>query len=977
VRQSRPVLYSAAVFVTAASVSAAIAWRLDRADTESRRVSAVDMAGDHAHALQTQIEHSLSATSALAALVRQGGGTIRNFESLAEQMLPFYPGASALQLAPGGVITQVFPARGNEEALGHDLLRDPRRSREAFLARDTGKLTLAGPFPLAQGGLGAVGRLPVFLDDDDGRSAFWGFTIVLIRFPETLVPARLAHLADVGYRFELWRSHPETGAKQTIAVSPSGAPVDPVERTLTVPNATWTLSVAPVDGWGSPQRRWAMAAWGLLVSLLLAYHMKVLLELQAHRKGLETLVARRTAEVREREADLTRAQSIAHIGSWVSGDDGLMHGSPEACRIFGVPEGSVLAPEAFLQRVHPEDRATVSAARDKALRGERCAIEFRILSGSETRWVQGHSDTTDASESGPRRVVSTVQDITARKQAESDLRIAAAAFEAKEGMVVTDANRVILRVNRAFTEITGYPAHEAVGKTPAILKSGRQDAAFYAALWDAVNRTGSWTGEIWNRRKNGEIYPEWLGITAVRNSAGEVTNYIGTLTDITAHKTAEAEIERLAYHDPVTGLPNRRLLQDRLERVLVTSARTRRTGALLFIDLDDFKTLNDSQGHDVGDSLLRAVGERLAGCVREGDTVARFGGDEFVVMLEDLSQSRPEAANIAENIGEMVLARIGVPYGLASGAHHQVASIGVVLFGAPDDTVDGLLKSADLAMYRAKAAGGNTLRFFDPEMQGTVSARARLVSDLRQGLRDEEFRLVYQAQVDAEGRLLGAEALARWRPRGRAEVSPAEFIPVAEQTGLIVPIGRWVMETACAQLVRWAGDPGTVGITLAVNVSAREFRHAEFVERTIEVLERSGADPRKLMLEFTESALLDDLEGAVSRIKALKARGVGFALDDFGTGYSSLAYLKHLPVDQLKIDKSFVRDVLENPADAMIARAIVAMARSLGISVVAEGVETEAQWRFLAGHGCHAFQGYHFGRPGSVDELPFGRGLAS
>lgn len=970
--QWSPTTLAIAAFAVTVTCATLVALRLDAIDVESERVRTLDMTGDHAHALQEQVERSLSATSALAALVRQGSGTIRDFESLAAEMLPYYRGASALQLAPRGVITQIYPAQGNEGAFGHDLLSDPARNREAFLARDSGVLTLAGPFPLTQGGLGAVGRLPVFLDDEGGRKAFWGFTTVLLRFPETLVPARLPHLTEMGYRYELWRKLPETGERQVIAVGPAGPPQDPVERTVAVPNATWTLSVEPIAGWGNSGRRWLMAGWSLLLSVLLAYHVKILFELQAHRRGLESLVARRTAEVREREADLNRAQSIARIGNWVSEGSGTLRGSDEACRIFGFAPGSAVSVDQFLERVHPEDRDAVIKAREKALRGEPCEIEFRVVVGGEVRWVNGRTDAASGPPSEARRIVSAVQDITERKQAEADLRVAAAAFEAKEGMIVTDANGVILRVNRTCTEITGYSPNEAVGRTPAMFKSGRQDDAFYASMWRAVKETGAWQGEIWNRRKSGEIYPEWLGITAVRNNAGKVTNYIGTLSDITQRKAAEAEIERLAFYDAITGLPNRRLLHDRLQRALVTSARKHRQGALLFIDLDDFKTLNDTQGHEVGDVLLRHVAERLSGCVRGGDTVARLGGDEYVVMLEELGETRQEAANQTESIGEMILARLGVPYGLAAGAYHQTASIGIVLYGGATDTVDELLRGADLAMYRAKEAGGNTLRFFDPEMQGTVTSRARIVSDLREGLRNGEFRLAYQPQVDLDGRLLGAEALLRWHSATRGPVSPLDFIPIAEQTGLIVPIGQWVLERACDQLARWSEEPDRVGLTLSVNVSAREFRHAEFVERTLAVLVRTRADPRKLMIEVTESVLLDDLEGAVSTMATLRERGVRFSLDDFGTGYSSLAYLKHLPVEQLKIDKSFVHDVLANPSDAMIARAIVALAKSLGLTVVAEGVETQAQWKFLVSHGCHAFQGYYFGAPGTVDALPRG-----
>jgi diguanylate cyclase (GGDEF)-like protein/PAS domain S-box-containing protein len=961
--------FSVAVFVFAASCSALIVWRLDYWDIEAHRARTLDLSGDYAYALKAQIEHSLSAARTMAALVRQADGGVRDFEAVAAQMLPSYPGVSALRLVPKGALTQADPLAGNEGTTGHDLPGDASRGQDTPKARDGSGPTLAGPFALSQGGMGAVGRLPVFLGDAGGQPTLWGYAVVVLRFPEALAGARLSHLAYTGYRYELWSRNPETGAKQVIDASPAGAPQDPVERNIEVANATWTLSVSPAAGWSNLYKRGMMAGWAVLMSLFLAFHMRLLLELQSHRRGLESLVAKRTAEVRAREADLNRAQSIAQIGSWVSTPDGAWRGSDEACRIFGVPEGSVLADSTFLERIHAEDRETVREAHRKVQGGEPSRNEFRIVDGERIRWVLGQAESALDVEGQPRRIVSTVQDITERKAAEADLRIAAAAFEAKEGMLVTDANGVILRVNRACCEITGYSAEEAVGKSPKLFRSGKHDDAFYADMWRAISETGAWQGEIWNRRKNGEVFPEWLGITAVRNEAGRISHYIGTLNDITQRKAAEAEIEHLAYFDTLTGLPNRLLLQDRLHRAILSSARKRRQGAILFVDLDDFKTLNDTQGHDMGDVLLVQVAERLSACVREGDTVARLGGDEYVVMLEDLAAEPQEAANQTESIGDMLLARIGVPYKLSSGSYHQTASIGIVLFGEPKDTVDDLLKCADLAMYRAKAAGGNALRFYDPEMQGTVTARAALVADLRQGLQEGEFQLVYQAQVDRQGRLLGAEALVRWHSPTRGTVSPVDFIPLAEETGLIVPLGQWIMEAACEQLVRWGGEPDTIGLTLSVNVSAREFRHPDFVARTFATLARTGADSRKLMLEFTESVLLNDFEGTVSKMNALKSRGVTFALDDFGTGYSSLAYLKHLPVDQLKIDKSFVRDVLVDPNDAMISRAIVALAQSLGLAVVAEGVESEAQCEFLARQGCDVFQGSYFGAPGAAEAL--------
>ncbi len=569
----------------------------------------------------------------------------------------------------------------------------------------------------------------------------------------------------------------------------------------------------------------------------------------------------------------------------------------------------------------------------------------------------------------PHAVVTTFHDVTDTRQAELELRIAASAFESQEGMLITDANKIILRVNRAFCEITGYAAQEVLGKTPRVLKSGRHDASFYAAMWECINRTGTWKGEVWNRRKNGEIYPEWLSISAVAGKDRAVTHYVGTQIDLTARVAAEEEIRHLAFYDALTRLPNRRLLRDRLQQIIVTNVRTGRKGALLFIDLDNFKTLNDTRGHDVGDQLLQQVAQRLSACVREGDSVARFGGDEFLVILQDLSEELGEAAGHAELVGEKILHALNQPYRLDCSEYQTTSSIGVALFGGRRETVEDLFKQADLAMYQAKSAGRNALRFFDPNMQTKITARAALDADLRVALAERQFELYYQPQVDVEGVLLGAEALLRWRHPTRGLVTPDEFIPLAEDTGLIVPIGLWVLECACLQLVAWAARKQTAQLTVAVNVSPREFRQPEFSERLLATLDRTGADPRGLKLELTEGLLLDDLESVIDKMTALKARGVSFSLDDFGTGYSSLAYLKRLPLDQLKIDQSFVRNVLIDSNDAAIARTIVALAHSMGLSVIAEGVESEAQREFLALQGCWIYQGYLYGAPMSIAEF--------
>ncbi len=561
-----------------------------------------------------------------------------------------------------------------------------------------------------------------------------------------------------------------------------------------------------------------------------------------------------------------------------------------------------------------------------------------------------------------RHFVAILQDITERKRTELELQIAATAFESQEGMFVTDANNVILRVNRAFAEITGYAAAEAAGKTPALLDSGRHDAAFHIAMREEIARNGTWQGEIWHRRKNGEVHPEWLTVTAVKNG-GEVSRYVGTLTDITARKAAEDEIRHLAFYDPLTLLPNRRLLLDRLHQALAISARSKRLGALLFLDLDNFKTLNDTLGHDKGDLLLQQIAQRLATCVREGDTVARLGGDEFVVMLEDLNPLSADAAAQTEIVGEKILSALAQPYALAGHEYHSTSSIGVTLFSGQRETVEDLLKRADLALYQAKTAGRNTLRFFDPQMQATVTARVALEAALREALREGQFVLHYQPQVDGENRTVGVEALARWQHPLRGLLVPSEFMTLAEESGLILPLGEWVLDVACARLVAWARQPELKHLTLAVNISVRQFRHPGFVQLVRSTLARSGADPHKLKLELTERLLTNDMKDTMAKMTELKALGVRFSLDDFGTGHASLSYLKRLPFDELKIDQSFVRDALTDQNDATIARTIVALGQSLGLSVVAEGVETEGQRTFLASNGCDVYQGHLFGQP--------------
>ncbi|MGZ8289873.1 MAG: EAL domain-containing protein [Telluria sp.] len=560
-------------------------------------------------------------------------------------------------------------------------------------------------------------------------------------------------------------------------------------------------------------------------------------------------------------------------------------------------------------------------------------------------------------------------DISDRKLAEESTRVAATVFQSQEGMFVTGPDRLMLDVNEAFSSMSGYAASELVGKDPLPISLKQHGDDLREAMWAMVDRRGKWQGEVWTQRKNGAQYPAWLTVTAVHDESGKISNYVGTQADITQQKTAQEEIMQLAYYDPLTGLPNRRLLLERLHHSISVHNRSKQAVALLFLDLDNFKDLNDTRGHEVGDQLLKQVAQRILRCTREGDTVARLGGDEFVIVLESIGNSEPEAAEHAAAIGWKIIEVIGEPYDIGGTSHHTSCSIGAALRCEHSVDIDDLMKRGDLAMYEAKRDGRNTLRFFHHNMESDVTYRIALEGELRDSLGKSQFELHYQPQVDGRGCIMGAEALLRWNHVKRGVVGPAVFVPIAESSGLIVPLGSWVLRVACLQLAAWALSPSTAHLTVAVNVSARQFRSPDFVAETLAVVEETGANPLRLKLELTETMLIENVEATIEKMHKLKDHGIGFSLDDFGTGYSSLSYLKLLPLDQLKIDRSFVRDVLIDPNDASIARSIVALGQALGLAIIAEGVETESQRAFLAELGCDCCQGYLFGRPMEVAML--------
>ncbi|MFZ2307310.1 MAG: EAL domain-containing protein [Rhodoferax sp.] len=540
-----------------------------------------------------------------------------------------------------------------------------------------------------------------------------------------------------------------------------------------------------------------------------------------------------------------------------------------------------------------------------------------------------------------------------------------------DGVVTIDQHGAIESFNKAASTIFGYQAEEVLGRSVGMLMPASErdehDGHLHRHALTGSTHLIDQPREMLGQRKDGSIFPISLSVSKIARS-GRPT-FVGVIRDITQRRQNEEEIQRLAFYDQLTQLPNRRLLLDRLQQALMNSARTGQYGALMFLDLDYFKLLNDTLGHDIGDELLKQVAARLKTCVREGDTVARLGGDEFVVLLEGLNPPILESAAHAEGVANKILTALGQPYQLRGHGYDSTPSIGIVVFSGDQEHTDSLLKKADIAMYQAKAAGRNTVCFFDPAMQASVTAHAALEHDMRRGLAHHEFMLLYQFQVNVHGQPIGAEALLRWNHAIRGMVPPAEFIALAEESSVGPLLGQWVLETACNQLALWGELEATAAWTLAINVSPSQFGNTGFVDQIARALQKTGANPHRLKLELTERMLMNDTADTRQRMNAINALGVGFSLDDFGTGYSSLLHLQRLPLDQLKIDQSFVRDVLTHSDNAAVARSVVALGHSLGLTVIAEGVETAEQRNLLAALGCDAFQGYFFGRPAPATEL--------
>jgi len=674
---------------------------------------------------------------------------------------------------------------------------------------------------------------------------------------------------------------------------------------------------------------------------------------------LEIKIKRRTQDLEESRHIL--ALSLQASNQWLwdwNIADNILILDDELVRLCTILPPSTISIDWFNDQIHPDDQLRISQAQLNLLYNQQsnCRVEFRLRTiNGDYRWIHSQGQIIERDSQGNAvRMIGTQTDITERKQAEIELQIAAVAFESQEGIMVTDANNDILRVNQAFTKITGYTSNEAINQNPKILRSGLQDESFYEAMWKSIELTGNWEGQIWNRRKNGDIYPELITITAVKGMDNVVTNYVAVFNDITLSQAATAEIERLAFYDPLTALPNRRLLMDRLQHSIHMDRRDDKQLGLLMLDLDRFKAVNDSLGHLAGDDLLQQVAKRISARLRDVDMVARLGGDEFVILLEDVVQPE-DAAQVAEDI----IAELTKQFCLSQ--HDNVligASIGISLYPQHGDSPEILMDHADAALYQAKDAGRGCFAYFSEELTLAARERIALETRLRHAIEQQELRVFYQAQVDiVTGRIVGAEALVRWQHPAEGLIPPQRFIPIAEESGLIVEIGSWVLHETCRQGKEWL-DAGLPAITLAVNVSAHQFLRSDICALVAQVLSNTGFPAEQLELEITESGLMGNQSNATAILNNLRAQGVHLAIDDFGTGYSSLAYLKHFPLDVLKIDKSFIDEIPFQQDDMEITATIVAMAHILGFKVLAEGVETTEQQDFLREKGCDMYQGY-------------------
>jgi len=1115
------------VFAISVVISIAAIWFFDSYNLQQKKSALQKLSSNHVSLIRNNIYRALSATYPLAALVRTQKGKVDGFEKLAEEMMPFYPGAASLQLAPDGVIRHIVPLNGNEKALGHNLFADESRNKEAFLARATGQLTLAGPFELIQGGQAAAARLPIYLNNAQGKPEFWGFSVVLISFPEVLKVANLHQLAQSGVAYRLSRIHPDSGELQVIDRSPQSLLASSVKISFKVPNSTWTFAVSPVEGWRSNQI--------LLLELLLSFifvglsslSASLVVSLKDSHQLLQKKVAFKTRKLNDNLKRLGLALNAARQGWFdIELETGEIRVSEQYPKLLGYHADEFKpSMQEWRKSLHPDDQKAVSTQFVKCLSTRApCEAEYRRKNKSgQWLWIHSIAEVIEWGASNrPLRMVGIHTDITERKRNEQVLRtlaesgssyndeifqiivrqlartlgvrIALIAVNSKrqngmvdtvamwdgevyrenfsyaikgtpceeiedkqsifyqqrlqkiypdnlllkelnvdsclverldnsqgqaighiallhdhpmslqssnlklldsltvrasielerkeseeklsllsrvfkdthEGIMITDAKGNIVDVNASFCETTGYTREEVVGQNPRILNSGKQGPEFYAQMWQALNENGFWQGEAWNRKKSGEFYAELLTISSLKDESGEVLNYVGLFSDITKNKEQQKTLELMAHYDLLTELPNRALFSDRFSRAISHSKRTETLLAVCFLDLDLFKPVNDQFGHQIGDKLLIEVANRIKHSVREEDTVSRQGGDEFTLLLGDL-----ESIASCEHTLQRILQAVAEPYKIDGNIIHISASIGVTFYPLDNADLDTLLRHADRAMYDAKIAGRNDYSLYSIENDRQAIQKNIQLKEIQRALANQEFCLYYQPKVNMKtGSVFGVEALIRWQHPTKGMIPPLEFLPLIDRTDLEIQIGEWVINAALNQVDLWRAQG--VNLEVSVNIAPHHLLSNAFIKSLEQALKTYPLVPTdRLCIEILASSVLSDLQ-TINRVvkECLDTLGVRAALDDFGTGYSSLTHLRNLPVSSIKIDQSFVKDMLDDPDDFAIIESVIGLSNSFGREVIAEGVESCQHGQLLLLMGCELAQGYTIAKPMVAADVP-------
>lgn len=833
------------VFLFSFFLLSLVIFNLHTLESEKERAQVYTTAANYSYDIKFNLDRALSSTYTLQALVTQNDGEfIRNFEEVARDILPSYPGVIELAIAPRGIIQQVAPLYGNEKALGLNLFEAKTQNKESFLARYSGKLTLAGPLELVQGGIGLVGRLPIFEDRANSES-FWGFALAVIRISEILDHSKMAQLEHDGLSYSVWRIHPDSREKQMIFQSEHTTLIDPVEYTFDVPNGSWTITLAPTKGWGSPMIFMLRELIALVFALMLGYLAKLFIELKLAKVALESKVIQTTGEknILERQFEV------------------LLDAIPDLIWLKD-PNGVYLF----------------------------CNRAFERLFGAKEKEIVGKSD----------------YDFVEYQLAD---------FFRTHDIIAMDAKEPVRNEEELSFKEDGYNGLFETIKTP------------------------------------------------VYDQKSQLLGVLGISRDITARRESEEKIQKLEYFDPLTALPNKLQLRLRVEHDLSIVERQNKQLAVLFIDFDHFKNINDTLGHAIGDELLVKVSKRLKTLLRQVDTLSRQGGDEFVVILPGVSVD--DAAHMAKRL----LQSIEQPIKLEENELIITASVGIALYPNDGKDIDTLFKCADAAMYLAKQNGRNNYRFFTAEIQSRSARILSLENALRYAQSRGELSLHYQPQISlSDGKIVGVEALIRWHHPEFGMISPVEFIPIAEESGQILLIGEWVMRTAATRMKQWI-DMGFPAMSVAVNLSAVQFHHAHLSRLVSTIIDEVKLPPWYLEIELTESVAAQNPLHAIETMNELSQKGIRLSIDDFGTGYSSLSYLKRFKVYKLKIDQSFIRDISVDPEDREIVKTIIALGKSLGLKTIAEGVETKEQLDFLKENGCDEAQGYYFSKPLSVTDL--------